>query len=112
MFQHAQAVHNELRVPAIPARGQRSDLDRMSQLASERSCERVAIGLYLREYHKPDDDERERKRREADHDGGPDKAEQHDGNRAGSAEVGAHGRHNGTGYCNGSILLPFAAAPG
>ena len=67
----------------------------MSELPGQHSRERVAIGLDLRKNDEPDREQRKRERRETEDDDGPDEADQREGDRAGSAEDGARGRHNG-----------------
>ena len=63
--------------------------------AREHAGERVAIGFDLRKHDEADGEQRQRERRETDDDDGPDEADQREGDRAGSAEDGARGRHNG-----------------
>ena len=93
-LEHPEALHEQLRVPAVPAGRQRGDLDRMPELPRERRGKRVAIRLDVRQDEEAKREERQREGTETDHDGGPENAGQREEERAGSAEEGARGRHN------------------
>ena len=94
-IQHAESFDDELRIPAVPARAEHGDLDGLPELARQHAGERVAIGFDLRKDDEADDEQRQRERRETEDDDGPDEADQREGDRAGNAENGARGRHNG-----------------
>ncbi len=93
--EHAKSLDHELRIPAIPAGGQRRNLHRLPELARKHSGQRVAIGFDLRKDDEPNREQRKRERRETDDDDGPDEPDHRVGSRARSAEDGARGRHNG-----------------
>ncbi len=94
-IQNAEAFDHELRIPAIPAGGQRRNLHRLPQLVRKHVGQPVAIGFDLRKHDEADREQGQREDGETDDDDGPDEADHRVGNRAGNAEDGARGRHNG-----------------
>ena len=114
-LQHAKSLHDQFRVPPVPARRQRHDLDRMPELRRERQGQCIAIGLDVREHDKADKQEHERKRRESDDDDRSDKAEP----SASETAVGARREARTEGIMNGCFPIVtgtpsprFRTAPG